>query len=610
MLDSLRHRGPDGLSHWCEGSIALGQATLRATEEPHGDTLPFASAASGYVVAADARIDNRADLFDALGVERHRRAEMGDAELILAAYEAWGDLCAERLIGDFAFALWDARRRCLFCARDPLGVRAFYYHLRPAHLFVFGTEIKALLQHSAVPRRLNEAQVADYLAGVFDDREATFYRDIHRLAPGCSMTVDHSGSRTQVFWSLHKPFETPPSSDDEQVYAVRACFEEAVRCRIPSRSPVGSMLSGGLDSSSVSCVAERLRVERSVARVHTFSSIFRAEPECDESEYIEMILAAGDFHAHSVNVDKIGPLTDIETCLRVQDEPLIAPIMSLEWALYDVARLHGITTVLHGNGGDTVISHGEAQVAVLARNGNWLAALKGTSALAKNYNLTIGQALMRYLLGPLLPRVTSAVQSLYRKPVQSLLNPQFAERLGHTHRSAAKAPSFVTADPVRRQHLQGLSHGALPALLESRDRTAAAHGVDPCYPFYDRRLVELSASLAGNQKLHDGWTRIVMRRAMDGILPPNIQWRKHKTEMLAHLASALVRVDGERLAAIVHQPTSRIDEFADRIAVQRAHRRLRSSAAANLTPRRWADAQDLWRTAVLSMWLDSVKPER
>jgi len=232
------------------------------------------SQAGNLVLTADACIDNRDELIVTivtLGLADRPPAEIADSQLILAAYEKWGEYCPEKLLGDFAFAIWDERKQVLFCARDHFGVKPFCYH-QSEQFFVFASEIKALLCLPGVPCQLNEARVADYLEVLFEDKAMTFYQHILRLPPGHSITVGREETRLRSYWSLDPERELRLGSDEE--------YAEAMRCRLRSAFPIGSMLSGGLDSSSITCVARKLLAQNGGRRLHTFSAIFESLTRC------------------------------------------------------------------------------------------------------------------------------------------------------------------------------------------------------------------------------------------------------------------------------------------------------------------------------------------
>jgi len=247
MIETLAHRGSDGSGVWNDKSVGLGHRMLWTTPESLHEQLPLTSKNGDLTITADARIDNRDELLAALGLAAWAHGEITDSELILRAYEHWGDGAPERLVGDFAFAVWDERRQALFCARDHLGVKPFYYH-QSGRVVAFASEVKALFTVPAVPRRLNATRVGDYLGGIFEDQAGTFYRDVCRLPAGHFMVVAPGTARTQSYYRLDPSREIRLRSDDEYADAFRERFTEAVRDRLRSAYPVGSSLSGGLDS--------------------------------------------------------------------------------------------------------------------------------------------------------------------------------------------------------------------------------------------------------------------------------------------------------------------------------------------------------------------------
>src|SRR2546425_624531 len=305
MLARLEHRGPDGTGAWREGPVALGHGMLHTTPESLREQQPLVGTRGDLVLAADARIDNRGELCSLLPAP----SDATDAELILAAYERWGEHCPEHLLGDFAFAIWDGRTERLFCARDHFGVKPLYYHHRPGRLFAFASEIKGLLALADIPRRLNETRVAAYLVPLFEDKEVTFYEEILRLPPAHRLTVNRDGARTERYWALDPGHELRLGSDEAYAEAFRELFTDAVRCRLRSAFPVGAMLSGGLDSSSIVCVARRLVAADGGARLHTISANFDEPPQIAERRFLNAVVAQNGVRPHYLRGDPTTPLT-------------------------------------------------------------------------------------------------------------------------------------------------------------------------------------------------------------------------------------------------------------------------------------------------------------
>ncbi|HTY24953.1 MAG TPA: asparagine synthase-related protein, partial [Desulfomonilaceae bacterium] len=257
MLQTMNYRGPDGSSIWNEGMLGLGHLILNSTPESLNENLPKSNETGHLIITADARIDNRDELMAELSITSELRKTIDDDKLILLAHEMWDEAAPEKLEGDFAYCIWDRVEKKLFCCRDTFGVRPLYYYLDDK-IFAFASEIRPLLKLDGIPTRLNEVMVADYLIGMQDDQAITFYKGIFRLPPAHCITVDPHGVRIRRYWSPQLSRKLELNSDEEYAEAFRNLFVEAVRCRLRSVYPVATTLSGGLDSSSVTCVARDL----------------------------------------------------------------------------------------------------------------------------------------------------------------------------------------------------------------------------------------------------------------------------------------------------------------------------------------------------------------
>ncbi|NTW03878.1 MAG: lasso peptide isopeptide bond-forming cyclase, partial [Oscillochloris sp.] len=372
MLVALAHRGPDGTSQWRDGPVGLGHCMLQTTPEACYEHLPLTWPDAGVTITADVRLDNRFELIAGLRMHDRPAELITDSELILAAYRRWGERCVEHLLGDFAFAIWDSRTQTIFCARDHFGVLPFYYYLS-SQLFTFATEIRALFCLPQVPRMISELAVAEYLTGMFGAADSTFYQEIRRLPPAHTLSVCADGVQLRRYWALDPERELCLSTDKAYADAFRAIFTTAVHSRLRSSGAVGTLLSGGLDSSSITCVArERLIRMGSQARLPTFSAIFDVVPECDERPYINAVLAQGGLEPHYIHGDQSGPLRHIERLVWHIEEPFLAPGLFLNWLLYQSIAERGLRVLLDGDDGDGVVSHGDGYLIELASTGRWL----------------------------------------------------------------------------------------------------------------------------------------------------------------------------------------------------------------------------------------------
>jgi asparagine synthase (glutamine-hydrolysing) len=607
LAGALAHRGPDGQGLWHEGSVGLAHQMLWTTPESCRETLPLVSRSGHLVLTADARLDNREELIRTLGLTARPPGEITDSDLILAAYERWGDDCPQHLVGDFAWVLWDGPRQSLLAARDHFGVRPFYYYLDPGRTLVFASEIQAILTVPGVPRRLNEMRVAEFLIPLCDDTAITFYKGILRLPQASCLRVGREGRRLWSYWSLDPSRELRLKSPRDYQEGFRSHFFEAVRSRLRSAFPVGVMLSGGLDSSAVTCVARHLLASAEDGPLHTFSAIFDAVPESDERHFIKTVVAQGNLKPHFVHGDEINPLGDHETTLDHADEP-IAPInLFLLSSIYQAAQRQGVRILLSGSAGDSIVSHGLELLPELAITGKWLSLLRELQELPKKFQpyhrLSPWKLFWYHTLRPLIPE---ALRDLYRQKIRQcnsprdperLFHPDFARRLDIKERfQAIKKDKGFSGYSARGKHCSNLTQGVDSFMLEIFSKASARFGVELRCPFFDKRLAEFCLALPADQKLERGWTRLIMRRSLAPYLPRDICWRRSKSTLRPNFTRGMVKFARERLDQVILGDDDLIAGYVNLPGVRAAYRRYLSTAFAS-------DEFTVWKAASLALWL-------
>ncbi len=647
MIDTLAHRGPDGADIWVDGSVGLGHRMLWTTPESLIEKLPLVNQRGDIVLTSDCRIDNREELIAALQLNNRSSEKITDSELVLGAYEKWGEECPEHLLGDFVFAIWDKRKQTLFCARDHMGVKPFYYFHQPGKLFAFGSEIKALLSLQDVPRRLNEIKVGDYLASNFQDKVETFYQDIFRLPPASCLTLNRKGLQIRSYWSLDPERELCLSSDEEYAEALQEIFAESVRCRLRSAFPVGSHLSGGLDSSSVTCMARKILEEKN-SKLHTFSNIFDTVTQCDERPFIEAVLAQGGMNPHYVHGDELGPLSDLKRIFKYHDEVFFGPTHFLVWVANLATENQGIRIVLDGFDGDTTISHGDGYftelahkgqwaafakqandivqragggsplnilrssgltyVEDLARKSNWLGFAKETRQISKYFDISQQQILVQHGLKPLIPesgRLAWRKLRGHNEPMLNanwLFNRSFAQKIGLKKRIKALDESQSHLPVTEREyHWRYLTWGLVGYAMETLDKSYATFSIEARHPFMDKRLIEFCLSLPPQQKLNQGWTRLVMRRAMQNILPEQVQWRQTKSKMTASFIHGLLNLNRQVLDDLMQNHLEPIATYVDINALRQGYEKLTSSSKIGSYEN--SILIEIWKAVTLSFWL-------
>ncbi|MBI3990590.1 MAG: lasso peptide isopeptide bond-forming cyclase [Candidatus Omnitrophica bacterium] len=599
MTNTLAHRGPDDKGIWCGGPLGFGHSMLWTTQESLNEKLPFMDKTTGIAITSDARIDNREELISVL---RCGDKNITDSELILRAYEKWGEHCPENLLGDFSFAIWDSQKQMLFCARDHIGVKPFYYY-KSDRIFVFASEIKAIFRAPGVPRQLNETRIGDYLMPVLEDKVVTFYKDIFRLPPAHAITVTKQGVSIRRYWSLNPELTIRYDSDEEYAKRFREIFTESMRCRLRSAYKTGSMLSGGLDSSSIVCVARQLLCDCGAQPLNTFSAIFDDVPECDERQYIKSVLAQNSLKPHYVTADRISPLAEIENILRHQDEPFYTPNLFIHRGLYGSANKEGVRVLLDGIDGDTTVSHGLPFLCELARKGEFYRLFREARSISKNFNRPFRKVISRYVISPLIPQSLRLVRRFIRRnsissfDKGSIIKRSFARRIRLEERYNILMKERLTPPmTVKKEHFHRLTSGIIPFALEVADKASAGFSIEPRYPFFDKRLIEFCFALPPEQKLCNGFTRVVMRRAMAGIMPNDVCWRGGKSNLSACFNRGLLKFEQQVIENEIFDDSNAVYQFVD-------IDKLRAIYQKYVLYKRNEDALNVWKGVTLSLWL-------
>ena len=618
LRDAIAHRGGDGFGTWSDPSALFVHAMLRTTAEL--DPQPYVD--GELAIVADLRLDNRAELIEVLGMRpspgpslrsgppsprgrgplgespstsgrRWREAPdegvPGDAALVVAAYRRWGVDSVRHLEGDFAFAIWDGRT--LFCARDPFGVKPFVYCLVPGRLFAFASAVRALLAVDGVPRQFDEQRIADFLAVHFDDHERTFYRAIHRLPGGCTLALRNGDATVARYWSLEAVRPLPRASNTDYAEGFRDHFFRAVegRMRVGDPSELGAFLSGGLDSSAIACVARNRGAAVGSGPLPVFSWIFSDVMEADERRYQEIVAECGGMTRYVLDSETAGysPFSNLE--LLLPDGPPYSPNHYLNHGAARLARRHGIKTMLDGLGGDSSISRGGARPVELFVRGRFVTLARELRAISQHAGRSAGRLFLSLVIAPLLPPAIRHRRS--KDPELQLLRPRIA-RLSGASRSHYR-PHFST----RSEHLAHLRSPMLAEGLELFDRVMAAAGVEGRYPFFDRRLVEYCLSLPSDQKLADGFSRVVARRALEGVLPDAVRWRAGKGLPGLHIIPSL-RANRERLDELFLQDPAVLEPYVNMDVLRATYRDFREGR-----PTEFTTVIRLWSAAALGYWL-------
>jgi len=590
MNDCLHHRGADDAHIWHQDSIGLTHRMMWTTPESLIEKLPRKSRFGSIFITCDARIDNRVELISQLPFERRKEADITDSEIILAAYEKWGEECLPRLIGDFVFAIWNEHEKTLFAARDPLGVKHFYYYYKPHKLFALASEIKALLTLEEIPCELNEQHLGDYLVINSEDKENTFYKNIKRLPATHALSV--SSQRLRI-WQYWKPAtdELRLKNHGEYHEAFREQFVTAVTSRLRSAYPIGSMLSGGLDSSSMVCAASQYLKKQNKAPLHTFSAVFPAiskvDARIDELRFMKSVIQKTGSTAHFVNVDGASPLKDIEKVLWHTDHPVGAPIY-MDWEIFRAAQTKNVRVVLSGFDGDSTVSHGYEDLANFAQRGWYLQLIREAFALRKNMPRRSHSLKRTIWHRGIAKAVPPSVYKVWRKlrgrqpsdytpsPITfplhfKTVNAEFRKSFDLENRiTRLREENYPNGISPIEYHWNALTNGHFSQVLENLEKSSAAFGVEPRFPFFDRRLIEFCIALPPGQRIYQGWTRSIFRFAMNGIVPDDVCWRTDKSNIGASVKINMLKYGATQLEDAIYNHSHRLKKFIDTDLLKKA----------------------------------------
>jgi len=535
MLAAAAHRGPDGIGHHLDGPISLGSAVLCTTPESLRETQPLYDDLGGLAITMDGRVDNRDELKAALGATLRTET---DAELVLRAYQRWGEESPRRILGDFAYVIWDSRARRLFCARDHLGLRPFYY-FTDGRVFLWASELQQLFRHPSVPRRPNEGMIAEYLANQITSLEETLYQGILRLPPAHFLVVEPSGLRTQRYWDIDPSHQVRYKTDREYADHFRHAFKEAVRCRLRSQGPVAAELSGGIDSSCVVGMCQRLFHDGSVSDLgfETFSLVFPELP-CDETSYLRQVVTFWGLSSSELPVLP-DPEWYPECARRYLDLP-DHPNCHMSDFPAALAERKGFRVILTGLGGD-----------------DWYDPLLQQSRTRRALRRLRSQPHLA-TVGSLLTDFVHMLRRRIRKssdPLAPWIPDAFARRTRLAERVRRQPPDGLFASPAQKNLYSRLTSASLVHFLEMVERASARVGVEHRHPFHDRRLIELALALPPDQLQRRGQSKFILRQAMKGLVPDPILQRHTKAEFSAVGAQ---EYESDTIAPIFH--SSRIAE--------------------------------------------------
>ena len=540
MMGTVGHRGPDGDGVWIDQNhrVGFGHVRLSIIDPEHGKQ-PMTTQDGALTVVFNGAIYNHLELRRELIGKGHPIHSYSDTEVLLYAYREWGEHCVDRFLGMFAFAIWDERNQRLFCARDRIGIKPFYYAFDGKTL-AFGSEIKAIIASGLVKAESDMPGLQDYLTFQFCLGERTLFKNILKLEPGYCMTVQLHSDRLSLhprqYWDLR--YEIDEEHDERWfVDHLAGLIEDATRMHLRSDVPLGAHLSGGLDSSTVVCLASSLLQGE---RIKTFTGAFPEGLQFDETGYAKEVSAFAGTDYQEVYIQG-SELPDIlPKLMYYMDEPLAGPGVIPQYYVSKLAAEH-VKVVLGGQGGDELfIGYTRYLVAYLEK---CLAGAIYQTADQHRYAVSL-ESIVPNL--PLLQTYRPMLQGFWSKGLFDASDKRYfslidrSEGMNHLFSndvfSSGYSPFESFQQIFNRDGLHSLINrmtyfdlkGSLPALLHVEDRTSMAASIESRVPLLDHRIVDFMATIPPNIKFAGGRAKHLFKESVRNTVPKKIFERKDK----------------------------------------------------------------------------------
>jgi asparagine synthase (glutamine-hydrolysing) len=590
MRDSIAHRGPDDAGTWESptGTALLGSRRLATLDLSESGHQPMEDKSTGLVIVFNGEIYNYLELAAELAGKGCCFQSRSDTEVLLKSYHTWGTECLNRLNGMFSFAIWDERQQVLFVARDRFGEKPFFYYLDDDRQFLaFGSEIKALVAGRFFQPRPDLSSVYGYLVNrEMDSRSETMFAGVSSLPAANALLFSwrDRSVKTWRYWDLNPEREVRLPDARQYSEQFLEILSDSVRIRRRADVPVGSSLSGGLDSSTIVGLIAR---NGGNGRQETFSARF-SDPQFDEGKHIELVTRWANVKSHHVYPDPNRLPEEVEALTWYQDEPFYSTTIYAQWCVMRLAKECGVTVLLDGQGGDEVLAGYHHYFAAYYLNLLRRLQFSKTVFSLKSYVASHGRSLLPIVVAGLLPVTLRSAVTQWLRP--RALPEDFKAKW--RRRPAQTNQKF--RDPVHQSLYATLTQTSLPELLRYADRNSMAFSREVRLPFLDHRLVEFLFAIPVDQKISGHTTKVILRNAISGIVPEAIRNRKDKVGFAPPEVSWLRGPLCLWVEEVISSAEFRHREWCDAAAVDSAWKRFKKGEGGLHT--------SIWRWLSLEVW--------
>ncbi len=533
MEELLIHRGVDGKAQWIDGHVGLGHLKLEITPESEYEKLPLEY--KQWVITADARIDNRDELDVPLNVLEEARPFTPDTTYIVKAYEKWGKDCVKHLIGDFAFTIWDKVEKTLFCARDHIGIKPFFY-LKTEDKFIFASELKTIVELRELPVELNESKFGDWMYRIQDlhNPTDTLFMNVKRLMPAHFGLVTLNTLQVEQYWVLKRNQAIELSNDNAYAEKFKELIVQSVECRMRTRYNIGATLSGGLDSSSIACIAAK-KLSKEEKLLYTASSTLTNNwkgIEEDEKQFInEVLKQEKNIESTFVTILENNFFKSLNDNLCKTFFP-VNPFYDMDNALVnDLKKQNNVRLILSGFMGDMAVSQKANNLIPQLINEGKI--LKAVNLIKKR--LKVGSSylnLIKEITTPIIPQFLIYIYRLTKKnnsntQSDSRFNESFIRK--HNLDAIYKKKLAKEGSTLSIHANIKLAIDCCVSNFEEMNILHAHFAVEENFPFADIRLIDFLMKMPIEYFQMNGWKRGLIRHSMNKILPEKIQKRSDKS---------------------------------------------------------------------------------
>ncbi len=596
---ALESHGPDGGNAVTSGAIGLVYRAFHTNRESRLERQPLIST-HRHVLCWDGRLDNRSELIALLAADLNH--DRSDAAIVMTAYLAWAADCLVRLVGDFALSLWDPESRTLLLARDAAGPRPLYYHANNDRI-VWSSELMPLLDLPGVNLEIDDEYVAGFLArGV--EVNVTPYKNIYAVTPGHAVVVSDGRVDVQTFWQLDARTQIRYQADEEYEEHFRSLFREAVRCRLRVDGPVWATLSGGLDSSSIVCMADEILKTESVqaSRVETMSFVYDESTTSDERNFIQCVEEQRCGAGHHLREEDYPTLGSFPDEWEISFPNFLDCFVNRHRALCAAMKEDGARVLLTGHGGDEVLCSGAnpgPQFGDLLVEHRWRDLHHALNDWGNALKRPYVDLLWRDGLLPLLPprlQLFCGVKAHLKLP--RWYAKEFVAKMNMRERYLACRKELAFDLPSARDQAAGFE-AAMQMVAKSSYRSRGA--IEVSHPILHRPLVEFLQAIPFEQRVRPGETRSLMRRALKDLLPEKILKRRTKKGPQEALFRAITR-QWPRLRLVFDDPLVCARGYIDAAELRTALERVRHGCEINAYP--------ILQTICLEFWLRALENRR